>query len=889
VALSAGTRIGPFVVMSPLGKGGMGEVYRARDTKLGREVALKILPEPFSADAQRLSRFKREAEVLAALNHSNIGAIYGFEEDRALVLELVDGPTLADHLVRGALPIEEATSIARQIAAALSAAHELGIVHRDLKPSNIKLRADGTVKVLDFGLARVFSPNERDGDPSLSTITQTGVVIGTAAYMSPEQARGLTVDKRTDIWAFGCVLYEMLTGRCAFDGGTLADTLALVVSRDPDWSLLPGNLPRSISALVRQCLEREPRERIGDMAVAAFVLKDPRPASGVDVSRDSSMRLVTGTRSSWVRLAAVSGLALVIGAALTLAAMRLTSRRPPGVTRTTIATYLPAQFSLDAADRSVALTPDGTRIVYLGNDKTQIFVRALDSLEPIPIVTAASLLRGLFISPDGQWVGYFESNTTLKKVAITGGPSVTIHAGDSPSRGAVWMRDHTIVFGTGSTDTGLLRVSADGGPVTVLTRPKPALGEFDHVHPSSLPDGRRMLFTISAPGGASPRVALFDPETGEWKRILEGSADAIYLPSGHLLHAVGETLRAVAFDLTALETRGAAVTVVPHLVSSGPTDFAVAENGTLIYVDGRGPIAPPRSLVFVDRRGRETPLTSPAETVQHPRISPDGARVIYNTAGDLLLWDVARSRQTRLTFAPQQDWSPVWMPDGKRMVFGSWRGGGLANLYMQTLDGGSDAERLLDSPEMHHPTGVTPDGSAVVFHDVRGSVQLLPLAPPRTPITLVETPLEERNAVVSPDGRWLAYEGEGEGRPGQIEIWVRRFPKGAGQWQVSSSGGVHAVWARSGRELFYRATDGSLMAVPVEAVADRWSSGAPLKLFNGPYLLRTNDLVRHYDVSPDGQRFVMVKLQAPDPAEVAPHIVVVQNWVEELNRLVPVD
>jgi serine/threonine-protein kinase len=853
-------------------------------------VALKIVPELFSTSTDGVNRLKREAEVLASLNHSNIAAIYGFEDERALVLEFVDGLTLADRLLHGPLPLDEAVSIAGQIAAALSAAHERGIIHRDLKPSNIKLRPDGTVKVLDFGLAKVFA-DEPGGDPNETTVsihqTRTGVVMGTAAYMSPEQARGLVVDKRTDIWAFGCVLFEMLTGRRVVEASTLADALSQVVARDPDWSLLPPQVPPAIVALLQQCLERDPRQRVGDIAAASFVLKDVRALSTGERPR---IRVHAG--ASWTRVAAFSAAALAAGAALALVSVRLFERPPAApVTRTMITSSPKARLAVDGADRSLAITPDGSRVVYLGSEKTQIFVRSFDSIEPTPIVTTDNLLRGIFLSPDGRWVGYFESNTTLRKVPITGGSPVTIYAGDSPSRGAVWAPDNTIVFATASSDTGLLRISADGGAITVLTRPKPELGEVDHVFPSFVPGTSTLIFSIASMSGRPPRIAALDLESGAWKTVLEGAAEALYLPTGHLLHTAGTALRAVPFDVKRLEARGAPVTVVSRVIAGtlGSAEYAISQNGTLIYFDAGGPTEPVRSLVWVNRRGQETPAGVDTDGAGHPRLSPDGTRLVFVDTADLFLWDFQRRRRTRLTFAPQQDWFPVWMPDGKRLVFGSARGGGLPNLYMQNADGTGEAERLTDSPHLQQPTGVTPDGRAVVFHDIRGSVQLLPLAAPRAAVTLVETPLEERNAAVSPNGRWLVYEGEGEGRPGRLEIFVRRFPTGSGQWQVSSAGGVHAVWSGDGRELFYRESTGAVMSVAVDADANTWSSAAPVKLFDGPYLVRTNDLGRHYDVSRDGQRFLMISLRPADPSAEPLHVVVVQNWIAELQRLVPAD
>jgi len=514
-----GQRFAHYEVLAPLGTGGMGEVYRARDGKLGREVAIKILPRSFSADPDRRARFEREARLLAALNHPHIGAIYGVEDNDgigALVLELIEGDTLADHLERGPIPISEALNIARQIAEALEAAHDRGIIHRDLKPANIKITPAGVVKVLDFGLAKagVGDTTSRDlsQSPTLAVSgTRDGVILGTAAYMSPEQARGKPVDRRTDVWAFGCVLYEMLTGRIAFGGDTVSDTIAAILGREPEWSALQA--PASLRRVLQRCLEKDPRRRLHDIADARIEIEDiisgaaDAPADGTAVN---TRRHPLGLLWS---IAAVAMLVVVGALMWNLQTARRAPTAPPRISRMTIASSGTAAVGI-ARGRSLAITPDGTRVIYIGSNN-QLLVRSLDQLDAKPILTGAAPLDWVFVSPDGQWVGFAEART-LKKVALSGGPAATIVQTDL-TIGATWAPDGTIIFSTSDPATGLRRVSADGGDVTVLTTPAQARGELDHLWPEMLPGGRAVLFTITATRGglAAAEVAVLDLTTGK--------------------------------------------------------------------------------------------------------------------------------------------------------------------------------------------------------------------------------------------------------------------------------------------------------------------------------------------------------------------------------------
>ena len=921
MTLLSGARLGPYEIVAPLGAGGMGEVYRARDTRLKREVALKILPESFAADPDRLARFQREAEVLASLNHPNIAHIHGLEESgsvHALVMELVEGEDLAQRIARGPIPLDEALPMAKQIAEALEAAHEQGIIHRDLKPANIKITPDGVVKVLDFGLAKLTeaaASGARGADVTISpTITSPammtgiGVLLGTAAYMSPEQAKGREADKRSDIWGFGCVLYEMLTGTRPFDGEDVSDTLANVLKIDPDWSALPSEIPPAIRTLLQSCLTKDRRRRVADISTALFVLEKGAslapPAGTVSAAplprRPLWRRVVTPVAAALVT-------STVVGAGVWFV-MRAPEPVPPRVSRLAIAFSGPTALTINGADRDLAMTPDGSRLIYVGNRGTQLFMRALDAIEPVAVFTGTP--RGLFVSPDGQWIGFVDNGSVLKKVAVTGGTAVTLTTLDGFPLGATWGPDDTVIFATNNGTSGLQRISAAGGPTTVLTRPDHARGELDHLWPELLPGGRAVLFTIMAVTGGldASQVAVLNLQTGTWKVLLRGGSHAHYVPSGfgsptpadreggYLVYGSAGTLRAVAFDLTRGETRGTPVPVVPEVVTTpfGALDAVVAADGTLAYVSRSGEtgVSAPRTLVWVDRQGRETPIPAPPRGYMYPRLSPDGTRVAVFAADqqlDLWLWNLARATLTRLTFEPGLDLLPVWTPDGRRLLFASDRAGGQFNLFVQAADGTGSATRVAESTNQQTPTGMTADGTRVVFDELtptrQRDLRLLTLTPTPHVEPLLETPFDERGGMVSPDGHWLAYESNSSGR---LEIYVRPFPNvGDGQWQVSNAGGVQPLWAPTGRELFYRAPDGALLTVPVDPRGTTWSAGTATTLVAGRYYTSTF-APRQYDVSPDGQRFLMIKEGGgSDQTAAPPQIIVVQHWTEELKRLVP--
>jgi hypothetical protein len=921
--LSAGTRLGPYEILSTLGSGGMGEVYRARDTKLNRDVALKILPDAVAGDPSRFARFTREAQTLAALNHPNIAHIHGLEEFnglRALVMELVEGEDLAVRIARGPIPMADALSIAKQIAEALEAAHEQGIIHRDLKPANIKVRDDGTVKVLDFGLAKALDPvgsaPNVSQSPTITTpaMTQAGIILGTAGYMSPEQARGKTADRRADIWSFAVVLFEMLTGRRAFEGDDISVTLASVLKTDPDWKALPPATPAGLRRLLSRCLKKDPKERvqaIGDARIEIIELLSGTPDETV-ATRPAISR--------W-RFVATASVTFVAGLVIAATATRVLIRPAPAATlhpmRFAIVPPAGEAFTIQATDRNLVLSPDGTRLVYVGGfgDGSRLLVRALDQLDAVPLrgITGA---RDPFISPDGRWVGFFTGDGELKKVPIGGGPAVSLCRISGQPRGASWGPDDTIVFATNDPRTGLFRVSAGGGEPNALTTPDRAHGEQNHLFPSVLPGGRAVLFTIATTTGLidNAQVAVLDVMTGQRKTLIRSGSQAEYVDTGHLVYAVAGTLRAARFDPVRLDVLSDPVPVVDEqVVANGRAKFSVSRQGTLAYVPGGAEGT--RSLVWVDRHGHEEPITAAApRAYTYPRLSPDGTRLaldIHDQENDLWIWDLARQTLTRLTDAPALDMYPVWTPDGRRIVFASTRGGGTSNLYWQAADRTGTVERLTTSPNEQVPTSISPDGTRLVLRELtpKTSFNLRVLrmegsslapgtdavaAPEASPSMgrgagqrptepLVQTIFTEDNGELSPDGHWLAYQSNESGRN---QIYVRPFPNvDSGHWQISTSGGTRPLWARSGRELFYLDGTNAVTSVPMQTTTT-FSPGNPTTLFSGRYFIGA--LGRTYDVSVDGQRFLMITATAGADRTVTPAgMVVVVNWAEELKARVP--
>jgi serine/threonine-protein kinase len=874
----------------------MGEVYCARDTRLKRLVAIKRLPESFAGDPERLRRLRREAEMLASLSHPNIAAVFGLEESSdttAIVMEFVEGPTLGDRISLGRIPLDEALSIAAQIATGLEAAHEQGIVHRDLKPGNIKVRPDGMVKILDFGLAKTpesntnVSSNRSVASTITVPMTQVGAILGTPAYMSPEQASGSPIDRRTDIWAFACVLYEMLTGTRAFAGQGVTETLAAVLTADVDLSRLPPGLSPTLQAFLSRCLHKDPKRRVRDIGDVRLALEGAFESDLPPTPASAGARSVSFWRAMTFGLVGIVSAAILGGGFVWLA----TRPKPPALVLTEVTTAGPSSLAVQGNDRDIAITSDGSRIVYRG--RSQLLVRALDQREATAL-TGIGEPRGVFISPDDEWIGFFDGNA-IRKVSLAGGAPITVTASDGTApRGATWGEDGTIVYATAAPGTGLLRVSASGGGTTVVTTPA---AEGDHWWPEFLPGGRAVLFTRMPPTGGpeNAQIVVLDLQTATQTVLVRGGSHARYVPSGHLVYGAAGELRAVAFDLNRLAIAGTPVTIESGVLTTnnGAIDAMVSDNGTLVYVAGRL-ASTARTLVWVDREGREEPLRMPLRPYAMPRISPDGTRIAVfsdDQDEDLWVWDVGRARLTRVTFDPRADLESLWMPDG-RLVFSSARTGGVQNLFVQAADPSGSPARLTESGFHQNATGITADGTRVVFAELNADrhrdLWLMTLnAPTRAGgqfTKLIATPFEDRGGVVSPNGRWLAYESNSSGR---FEIYVRPFPDVEhGQWQVSTGGGVQALWARNGQELFYLGEDGALRRVLVEARESTWRAGMPMKVLEERYFTGGQTLIgRQYDVSRDGRRFLMIKESGANAPPQS--LLVVQSWHEKLKRVVP--
>jgi Tol biopolymer transport system component len=895
MALTSGTRLGSYDVVAQIGAGGMGEVYQAHDTKLGRDVAIKVLPEAFAHDAERLSRFQREAKMLAALNHPNIATIHGLEQSgdtSYLVMELVSGETLSDRVKRdGAVPIEETLAIAKQIAEALEAAHEKGIIHRDLKPANVKVTPEGKVKVLDFGLAKAFAGDATIEDignsPTLSmAATMQGVILGTAAYMSPEQARGKSVDKRTDIWAFGCVLYELLSGKASFQGEDITDILAAVVRAEPDWNHLPPSTPTKIRDLLRRCLQKDRTLRMqaaGDLRIEIHeALTIP-----VTVERMEVLKGVRALGRQWLIVGL--GALFLVAVIASLATWNLKpSPAPPAQPVSRSVMMLPAGQRLDVGPGTgpaVVLSPDGSLLAYgaVEGGAHRLYLRAMDSLEAKAIPDTEGAVDPFF-SPDGRWLGFF-ADGKLKKISVSGGAALTIGNTISNSivpRGASWGSQGMIAFAPTTADP-LLQVSDVGGTPQLLTRVEK--GDTGYLWPEFLPGGKAVLFAARVVEGSG--VAVQSIATGERRNLIPGGTQPHYAVSGHLIYAQGGNLIAAPFDPQRLAIVGLSVPVIEGVLQSpnGAAQYSISATGSLVYVPGTIQSAQ-RTLVWVSRNGTEQLLSAPAHSYVQPRVSPDGKRIAVNiTEQQVQVWlyDLTRDTLTRFTFEGSTNSAQAWTPDGKRIAFQSTKEGPQPNLFWQMADGSGGLERLTTSQSRHAPSSWSPDGELLAYVDSTPTtgtdIWVLRLSD-RKVQPFLQTPFNETAPRFSPDGHWLAYVSDESGRN---EIYVQPYPGPGGKWQISTDGGTEPVWNPNGRELFYRTVD-KMMAVDI-VTQPSFSMGKPQMLFAERYLPTPGSLP-NYDVSPDGQRFLMVK--PVEQAQAAPtQINVVLNWFEELKRRVP--
>ena len=916
-ALQPGSRVGPYAIEALLGSGGMGEVYKARDSTLNRSVAIKVLPNPLADDPDRLSRFRREAQILATLNHPNIAQIHGFEESggvAALVMELVEGPTLADAIARHALTLADALAIARQIVDALDAAHGQGIVHRDLKPANIKVREDGTVKVLDFGLAKAFALTPFAAEAvSIATVsvrsTEAGLVLGTAPYMAPEQALAKTVDKRADIWSFGCVLFEMLSGRRAFAGKDISDTLSLVIGKDPDWAALPSKTPTPIVRMLRQCLHKDRGKRLADIADARLAIEEalsPSTEFGDAAGRERVRPSPMWWRAlPWI-LATASGGAL--GFVLLGGSM-------PRTTPVTAPLHLTADLGPGALlsfgpSASLALSRNGTLLAFTGHKPTdgvsRLFVRRLDHREDAVLLPETDGALSPFFSPDGQWLAFFASGM-LKKISVSGGASIKLC--DAPNgRGGDWGDDETIVF-TPDLHNGLSRVSAVGGTPVVATTLD--TDEKTQRFPQVLPGGKALLYTSLSPRGDfdfdKGNLVVQPLPTGARKVLVRGAYFGRYVSSGHLLFMQNRALYAVGFDLGRLEVTSARVLLIDGVESNpllGGGGFAVSNAGMLVYAPAESADTRSKPIEWLDRSGKVTSLQSASSDWADLVFAPDGRRIAYDIwdgkQWDIWVEDVARGGPSRLTTSNSHSLRPVWTPDERRIAFASQRGerdvGATFNLYWQRADGSGDVQRLTTSDNWQAPGSWLPNGKALAFEERTPSyfnVMLLSMEgdeesgwKPGKPTTLLGADFDQRAPAFSPDGRWLAYDSN---QPGQANVYVRAFPGPGDQVPISTSGGLLPTWSRTRRELLYTTLGGQIMVVSYSVTGASFKAEPPRPWPGARYkssALLANRF-RDFDLHPDGNRLALATVDTgPPPLRRFP-IDVVLNFFDELRRIAP--
>lgn len=936
MALSVASRLGPYEILAPLGAGGMGEVYRARDTRLNREVALKVLPPAFGEDPTRMARFEREAQLLASLNHPRIAAIYGVEESgatRALVMELVEGPTLAERIDRpgkpasaspplkpasagsakpasggavmggshrSALPLDEALPIAQQIAEALEYAHERGVIHRDLKPANIKLTPEGDVKVLDFGLAKAMAPEESSdalsNSPTLSlAMTQAGFILGTAAYMAPEQAKQKQVDRRADIWAFGCVLYEMLTGKQAFHGETITDTLAEVIKSEPDWSALPVDAPQAIRNLLQRCLRKDARQRLQSVGDARIAIEEVLSGEAQEAGKSSSAMVLPASQPAWRRMLPWGIAGLGVSGALVVLILWWSGTHSARLSPIELSLDIPPGQQLDTQNGPAAiLSPDGERIAYVAGDSgDQIYLRDMDQAEARPLGAQG---HAPFFSPDGQWVGYFGTDGKLKKISVFGGAPVALcDAGGF--RGASWGEGGNIVFTPGFTDT-LYRVSAGGGTPVPVTHFDRARGEVTQRWPQILPGGKDVLFTASDDNNdfqhASVEVASL--RTGEAKVLVKNAYFGRYV-AGYLTYISDGALFAVRFDADSLTVTGTAMPVLQYVqtdLTNGSAQDSFSNAGTAVYLAGASAVSSKFTVGLFDSKGVATPLIVRPGDYFGPAFSPDGKMLALTDGNDILVYDIARGTMTPLTFAPASCVQPVWTPDGKRITC-TRTGAGLGLSWLPSNGTGNLTDLTAGIGSFTLAGSWSPDGRTLVFYQFAPKVgsccEIMTL-----PVSASGQPGEARPffadgahngdmfPAISPDGHWMAYESAESGTP---QIYVVPFPGGGGKWQISAGGGVLPLWSKAAHTLFFLGpgSTGSvaLFEVPYTVEGNSFHAGKPEIQFQGGFAMGSPN--PSYAVAPDGKHFAMlVPAQGKGSGQALPTVVV--NWSTRVQRLV---
>jgi Tol biopolymer transport system component len=893
--LSAGTKLGSYEILSQIGAGGMGEVYRARDTKLGRDVAIKVLPDNFAQDAERMARFQREAKVLASLDHPNIASIFGLEDSgntRALVMQLAEGPTLADRIAQGPLPIDDALRIARQIADALEYAHEKGIIHRDLKPANIKVAPDDSVKILDFGLAKALESEAAFSDistsPTLSRLaTQAGILLGTAAYMSPEQAKGKHVDRRADIWAFGCVLYEMLTGRKAFHGDTVPETLGAIMRAEPDWSQLPAATPMRVRVLLQRCLQKDPKQRLQAIGDARISLEEV--LSG---TRDAfAAATPTLSRRKWLWLGWGATATLAVALAFALIGYVARAPHPAGAVVAQIALPPGANAALWGLSPGMpALSPDGTQLAFAArtdDGKQLLWVRPLNSSNARPLEETDG--AGFpFWSPDGRSLGYF-ARGKLYRIDASGGPPVAVA---DATIGGGWGRDDTILFRSSiQTGSSISGVSASGGRARQVVKLGASLRQV--AWPQLLPDGKHFLFYAISKNEDDSGTYAASLDGGEPKLILRGGSDGVYASPGYLLLVRDGTLTAQKFDASSLRLNGEAMPVAENVGVNGIIKrgiFSASDNGTLVYETATRET---NEILWYDRSGKQIAETGVPGRWGSPSISPDGHKLAISFSEDpgvakpdVWVYDLARGIKTRLTFAPAVSTSAFWSPDGRTVGFMSNREGKF-HLYQKAADGTGSVTPLVAGEAAEFFGSWSADGRYFIFQRAkdprkpegpgRGDVWAMPLFGDRKPFPVVQN--GQFNAIspaLSPNGKWLAYVSDESGR---WEVYIGPFLHGRGRWEVSAGGGNWPRWRGDGKEIFYRSPEDKIMSAEIEEQGASLSIGKVQALFQADPAPGT--LGPGYDISPDAKKFVIV---SANRQQAFPPLTVVLNWPSLLKK-----